>query len=206
MNNKVIKVRSKFFSLSHFHLLSSGYNNTLFLSIPPLSFFLHLHYHPSHLSPSLHSHCLFLSSHFPLHLFPVPPCNTHCPFQSPSSSCSPSPSLTGRYYIFQSVLCMIWGVDEAISRSPPWSLPPSRFSPCCLMFQFGGSKHSIRQINCLMHVISQTVYKRGTLCLSPHPNAHTHTHTYTPQHPHGYALTFSLPGFLWPMQTLSTLI
>lgn len=141
---------------------------------------------------------------FPHHLFPVPSCNTHthCPFQSPSSSRSRSPSLKGRYYIFQSVLCMIWGVDEAISHSPPRPLPPSRFSPCCLMFQFGGSKHSIRQINCLMHVISQTVYKRGTLCLSPHP----HTHTYTPQHPHADALTFSLPGFLWPMQTLSTLI
>lgn len=187
-NNKVIKVRSiKFFflCLSFIFFLSSTahYNNnniTLFLSIPPFPLFLHLHNQPSHLSPSLHSHCLFLSSHFPLHLIPVPPCNTHththCPFQSPSSSCSPSPSLTGRYYIFQSVLCMIWGVDEAISRSSPWSLPPSRFSPCCLMFQFGGSKHSIRQINCLMHVISQTVYKRGTLCLSPHPNAHTHTH------------------------------
>ncbi len=104
--------------------------------------------------------------------------HTHCPFQSPSSSRSRSPSLKGRYYIFQSVLCMIWGVDEAISRSPPRPLPPSCFSPCCLMFQFGGSKHSIRQINCLMHVISQTVYKRGTLCLSPHP----HTHTHTPQH------------------------
>ncbi len=127
--------------------------------------------------------------------------HTHCPFQSPSSSRSRSPSLKGRYYIFQSVLCMIWGVDEAISRSPPWPLPPFCFSPCCLMFQFGGSKHSIRQINCLMHVISQTVYKKGTLCLSP-----IHTHTYTPQHPHAAALPFSLPGLLRPMQTLSTLI
>lgn len=129
--------------------------------------------------------------------------HTHCPFQSPSSTPSRSPSLKGRYYIFQSVLCMIWGVDEAISRSPPRPLPPSCFSPCCLMFQFGGSKHSIRQINCLMHVISQTVYKRGTLCLSP-PS--THTHTFTPQHPHAAALPFSLPGLLRPMQTLSTLI
>lgn len=48
--------------------------------------------------------------------------HTHCPFQSPSSSRSRSPSLTGQYYIFQSVLCMIWGVDEAISRL---SLPPA---------------------------------------------------------------------------------
>lgn len=47
-----------------------------------------------------------------------------------------------------------------------WLSPPS-LSPCCLMFQFGGSKHSIRQINCLMHVISQTVYERG----APRPGA-----------------------------------
>ena len=47
----------------------------------------------------------------------------------------------------------------------PGALPPSTPSPCCLMFQFGGSKHSIRQINCLMHVISQTVYERGPLGL-----------------------------------------
>lgn len=49
--------------------------------------------------------------------------------------------------------------------------PPLPRSPCCLMFQFGGSKHSIRQINCLMHVISQTVYERGgpsaCRCLPP---------------------------------------
>lgn len=129
-------------------------------------------------SLALHSYCSLPSTRFPLHLFPICPhdTHTHCPFQSPSSFCSTSPSLTGQYYIFQSVLCMIWEVDEAISRLPPQPLPPSRFSPCCLMFQFGGSKHSIRQINCLMHVISQTVYKRGTLC-PPHPHTHIHPST-----------------------------
>lgn len=50
--------------------------------------------------------------------FPAIHTHTHCPFQSPSSSRSRSPSLTGQYYIFQSVLCMIWGVDEAISQLP----------------------------------------------------------------------------------------
>lgn len=59
------------------------------------------------------------------------------------------------------MLCMIWAIDEAISRSPLLALPSLSLSPCCLMFQFGGSKHSIRQINCLMHVISQTVYEKG---------------------------------------------
>ncbi len=62
---------------------------------------------------------------------------------------------------------MIWAIDEAISLSPLRALPSLSLSPCCLMFQFGGSKHSIRQINCLMHVISQTVYERG----APRPGA-----------------------------------
>lgn len=65
------------------------------------------------------------------------------------------------------MLCMIWAIDEAISLSPLRALPSLSLSPCCLMFQFGGSKHSIRQINCLMHVISQTVYERG----APRPGA-----------------------------------
>lgn len=69
------------------------------------------------------------------------------------------------------MLCMIWAIDEAISLSPLRALPSLSLSPCCLMFQFGGSKHSIRQINCLMHVISQTVYERGApsawRCLPP---------------------------------------
>lgn len=65
------------------------------------------------------------------------------------------------------MLCMIWAIDEAISLSLLQALPSLSLSPCCLMFQFGGSKHSIRQINCLMHVISQTVYERG----APRPGA-----------------------------------
>lgn len=52
-----------------------------------------------------------------------PATHTHCPFQSPSSFCSTSPSLTEQYYIFQSVLCMIWEVDEAISRLSPSASP-----------------------------------------------------------------------------------
>lgn len=83
------------------------------------------------------------------------------------------------------MLCMIWAIDEAISLSPLWALPSLSLSPCCLMFQFGGSKHSIRQINCLMHVISQTVYERGAprpgapppLLLRPSHSPALHVHT-----------------------------
>lgn len=76
---------------------------------------------------------------------------------------------------------MIWAIDEAISLSPLLALPSLSLSPCCLMFQFGGSKHSIRQINCLMHVISQTVYERG----APRPGAASPPST--------AATSFSLP-------------
>lgn len=82
------------------------------------------------------------------------------------------------------MLCMIWAIDEAISLSPLRALPSLSLSPCCLMFQFGGSKHSIRQINCLMHVISQTVYERG----APRPGAAS-----LPPPPSTAAASFSLP-------------
>lgn len=62
---KIIKLRSSKFSLSRF-FSSSEYNNTP-LSIPIL--FLHFHYH---LSPSLHSHCLFLSGPLSPSLIPRP--------------------------------------------------------------------------------------------------------------------------------------
>ena len=95
----------------------------------------------------------------------------HTPLSVPSNLSPPlSPPLSSSQdsIIYSSLmLCMIWAIDEAISLSPLRALPSLSLSPCCLMFQFGGSKHSIRQINCLMHVISQTVYERG----APRPGA-----------------------------------
>lgn len=95
----------------------------------------------------------------------------HTPLSVPSNLSPPlAPPLSGSQdsIIYSSLmLCMIWAIDEAISLSPLLALPSLSLSPCCLMFQFGGSKHSIRQINCLMHVISQTVYERG----APRPGA-----------------------------------
>ena len=124
-------------------------NPSLLSSPPPtlnLSILISL---PHYFSLSPHSHCSL------------------CPFQSLSSSCPPL-SLAQDSIIYSSLmLCMIWAIDEAISLCPLWALPSLSLSPCCLMFQFGGSKHSIRQINCLMHVISQTVYERG----APRPGA-----------------------------------
>lgn len=111
----------------------------------------------------------FYSHHSLPHLFSLPlihtlrsvPSNLSPPFAAPLSGSQDS-------IIYSSLmLCMIWAIDEAISLSPLRALPSLSLSPCCLMFQFGGSKHSIRQINCLMHVISQTVYERG----APRPGA-----------------------------------
>ena len=95
----------------------------------------------------------------------------HTPLSVPSNlspALAPPLSSSQDSIIYSSLmLCMIWAIDEAISLSPLRALPSLSLSPCCLMFQFGGSKHSIRQINCLMHVISQTVYERG----APRPGA-----------------------------------
>lgn len=134
-------------------------------------------------------HSFFLSL---IHTPRSVPSNLSPPLASPLSSSQDS-------IIYSSLmLCMIWAIDEAISLSPLRALPSLSLSPCCLMFQFGGSKHSIRQINCLMHVISQTVYERGAprpgLPLPPPPTAATsfslpcspHAHcllSYTQAHP-----------------------
>lgn len=112
---------------------------------------------------------------------------------SPTLALSPSSSQDSIIYS-SLMLCMIWAIDEAISLSPLWALPSLSLSPCCLMFQFGGSKHSIRQINCLMHVISQTVYERG----APRPGAAAAR----PPPPPTATTSFSLPC----TRTLSTLI
>lgn len=127
-----------------------------------------------------------MSSHrAPTFLFPS---RIHTPPSVPSNLSPPlAPPLPGSQdsIIYSSLmLCMIWAIDEAISRSSLRAPSSFSLSPCCLMFQFGGSKHSIRQINCLMHVISQTVYERG----APRTGSPSHR-------PSTAATSFSLPCF-----------
>lgn len=140
---------------------TSHWSLSLFSSLP--------HANPFFASRPLHlPRALPFSSLFP-HLFSLS--LIHTPLSVPSNLSPPlAPPLSSSQdsIIYSSLmLCMIWAIDEAISLSPLRALPSLSLSPCCLMFQFGGSKHSIRQINCLMHVISQTVYERG----APRPGA-----------------------------------
>lgn len=125
-------------------------NSSICFSLP-LSVLLKSFPQPFHFHHSFHL--------FSLSLF-------HTPLSVPSNLSLPLPlplPLTGQDYIFQShALHDLGNRWSHIPLSSPAS-PPLSLSPCCLMFQFGGSKHSIRQINCLMHVISQTVYERGPL-------------------------------------------